>query len=112
MNMSEENKFILILTTCSDGCCTSQYQKEASVDCIKILNKKDLKKELLSIIKEWDRRYDDETSEDELEKKCKEKIVGCLEGGVFREPTTCGCFQTIIVKKFSDLPSSDKISIN
>ena len=33
----ENSNYIIILTSCLDGCCTSQYSREASIESIKIV---------------------------------------------------------------------------
>ncbi len=112
MKKSKIEKYLVILTSCSDGCCTSQYRKETSIDYIKLLNKTNLKKELNNVFKIWEKNYNEEESANESNKIYEDKIKDCLSEGFMRQSSTCGCFQTIIIKKSTELPSYDKISIN
>ncbi len=105
-------KYLIILTSCLDGCCTSQYSKESFIEEINIVDKIQLKKELVKILKSWERSEDEQESEDILEKKYEAKITIGINTGIIREDTSCGCFQSILIKKTSELPSTDRISIN
>ncbi len=63
MKESKGEEYLIILASCLDGCCTSQYQKEASIKRINLVDKTRLKEEIYTILKDWDRKYDEEEAE-------------------------------------------------
>jgi hypothetical protein len=109
----EKTKYLIMLTSCLDGCCTSQYSKEAFIEFMKIVDFKELKEELIKVFLNWEGdEIKEEESENIFENKYKNKIHIVVNTGVLRQDTSCGCFETIIVKKISELPCTDRVSIN
>ena len=112
MKNSRKPKYFLVLTSCKDGCCTSQYSREAKIKSIQTLNtEKDLSIQLMKIFESWLDISDEDVIEN-FEGKFDQLFHGYKNGGEFRQSSQCGCFEKVIIRKISDLPSFDEIKIN